>query len=128
MRKHVAANDTPSAISIVGEAERRTDPISPRGVESVELISGGRLFMKLETVAPVVAATPHYHPTETAILILAGKVRVDYGSQMQFTAYAEAGNAIYIPAWVPHRPWNESADEPMVALVCRNAAREEIIP
>jgi uncharacterized RmlC-like cupin family protein len=104
------------------------DSINAAGVESEELVAGRSLFMKREVVEPLGEGTPHYHPTTTIVVMLRGRVRVDYGPQMEFTDYAEAGDCLFIPPFLPHRPANDSDRVPMECLVIRDAASEEVIP
>jgi uncharacterized RmlC-like cupin family protein len=107
----------------------REDGISQGGVTSRDRVKGVNIFMKEETIAPGAAGIPHLHPHETAIRMLEGRVRVDwgYGSRLEFSDYAEAGDAIYIPAGAAHRPVNEGKSR-AVALVVRNAPVDVIIP
>jgi uncharacterized RmlC-like cupin family protein len=104
------------------------DPINAGGVESEELVVGETLFMKRELVQPRGAAIPHYHPTTTIVIMIAGTVRVNYGPAMEFTDYAGVGDLLFIPPFLPHQPVNESDDTPMECLVIRDAAEEQVIP
>lgn len=105
-----------------------TDPINANGVESEELVVGSTLFMKREIVHPGGAAIPHYHPTTTIVIMLKGRVRVNYGPAMQYTDYAGPGEMLFIPAYLPHQPVNESDESDMECLVIRDAAQEQVIP
>ena len=92
------------------------------------LLAGEALFLKREVVAPSTAASQHYHSTASIIVILDGRVRVNYGSHFQYSDYAEAGESIFIPALMPHQPVNEDPEAALVCLVVRNAPWDEVLP
>lgn len=73
---------------------------------------------------PGVKAEPHYHLFETAIYILAGKVRVYYGMGDEEFEDVSAGDFIFIPEKVIHSPKNIGED-PLEFIVAR-AAPEEV--
>ncbi len=104
------------------------DVIAHAGVDSEMLLAGEALFLKREIVAPTTAANRHYHSTASIIVILEGKVRINYGSDFQYAEYAEAGEFVFIPALMPHQPVNEDAATPLVCLVVRNAPWDEALP
>jgi len=70
-----------------------------------------------------IKAEPHYHPFETAIYILAGKVRVFFGDDEEEFVDVMAGDFVYIPAGVVHSPMNIE-QTPMEYVVARNAPEE----
>ena len=87
--------------------------------------SGAQNISMAAGVLPAgVRATAHYHPFETALYILAGTVRVFWGaSWADDYVDVEAGDFIYIPAWVIHSPMNLGST-PMEYVVARNAPEE----
>ena len=115
-------------LQIVKDAPMASDSIAHVGVDSEMLLAGEALFLKREVVAPSTAAKRHYHSTASIIVILEGKVRVNYGSGFQYADYAEAGEFIFIPALMPHQPVNEDPGAALVCLVIRNAPWDEVLP
>ena len=62
---------------------------------------------------------------ETAIYILRGTARMAFGERLEEELTAEAGDFLYIPADMPHLPWNPSTTEECVALVARTDPSEQ---
>jgi uncharacterized RmlC-like cupin family protein len=82
--------------------------------------------MNVVVIPPGAAAEPHYHDGfETAIYLLSGRVETRYGDGLQQVCVNEAGDFLFIPAGVPHRPRNLSDTEPARALVARNTPNEQ---
>lgn len=124
----VALTTVQETIQFIRGVPVKADAISPSGVESQELVAGGTIFLKKEIVAPKAAGIPHYHPCQTAIYIIVGEVRVDYGPNMEYTEYVKAGDAIFIPAGVVHRPVNVSETVVAECLVARDMPTDVVIP
>jgi uncharacterized RmlC-like cupin family protein len=59
--------------------------------------------------------------------VISGEVMADYGYARDKSVHAAAGDAIFIPAGMPHRPRNPSAVERLVCVVTRDAAEEVVI-
>ncbi len=84
------------------------------------------ISMNLVIIPPGGAAEPHLHRGyETAIYLLKGRVRTRYGPGLSQSVIHEAGDFIFIPANVPHQPFNLSATEPAQAIVARNDPNEQ---
>ena len=60
----------------------------------------------------------------TPTSILEGRVRHEYGPDLQFTVDHEAGDFIFIEPGVPHEVLNVSDTQPVVAVVSRSSAAE----
>lgn len=114
-------------LKIVSSAPSEKDLIADTGVKSEMLLTSRSLFLKRELIAPSTSALRHLHSTASIIVMLAGSVRVNYGSTFQYTDYVEAGEFIFIPALMPHQPVNESSTDPIVCLVVRDAPSDEVI-
>src|SRR4051812_5545068 len=68
------------------------------------------ICMHLLEMPPGTRAKAHYHSDhETTIYVLEGSAEMLYGDQLQHTMRAEAGDFVYIPAGVPHLPYNPGA-------------------
>ena len=70
-------------------------------------------------------ALPHLHEAhETAILVLEGRARMRYGDGLSEELEVGSGEFLYIPAGMPHQPFNPS-DEPCRAVIARTDPNEQ---
>jgi uncharacterized RmlC-like cupin family protein len=82
--------------------------------------------MNLVVIPPGGQAKAHFHNGfETAIYLLQGEVETLYGNGLNLSVINRAGDFLFIPPSVPHRPRNMSDTEPAIALVARNDPREQ---
>jgi uncharacterized RmlC-like cupin family protein len=115
-------------LRILRNAPKAADIMSETGVESEILVQSQSLFLKRELVAPNARGIRHLHTTASIIVMLHGRVRINYGYHFEHIDYAGEGDFIFIPAMMPHQPVNESAIEPVVCLVVRDAPVDDLIP
>jgi uncharacterized RmlC-like cupin family protein len=93
---------------------------------SAETVGARAIHMQLVTIPPGGRARAHKHAThETAIYALTGTSGVWHGERLEHHAIVEPGNFFYIPADVPHLPYNPSLTEPVVAVIARTDPREQ---
>jgi uncharacterized RmlC-like cupin family protein len=93
---------------------------------SASAVGSQALHMQLLTIAPGEIGKAHKHQShETAIYILSGVSGVWYGDRLQHHETAQAGEFVYIPANLPHMPYNPSATEPCVAVIARTDPNEQ---
>jgi uncharacterized RmlC-like cupin family protein len=92
------------------------------------LLQSQSLFLKREIVAPCSQGIRHFHTTASIIIMLRGRVRVNYGYHFEHVEYAKPGDFILIPAMMPHQPVNESGSEPMMCLVVRDSPIDDLLP
>ena len=84
------------------------------------------LSMNMVVIPAGAKAEPHFHRGyETAIYLLKGRVKTQYGDNLAKSVVNETGDFIFIPAGVPHQPINLSATEAAIAIVARNDANEQ---
>jgi uncharacterized RmlC-like cupin family protein len=63
--------------------------------------------MHLVEIRPGASARPHYHEAhETAIFMLEGTTEMRHGPHLEQVIRVEEGDFLYIPAGVPHQPYN----------------------
>jgi uncharacterized RmlC-like cupin family protein len=62
---------------------------------------------------------------ESAIYILRGESGMWYGESLQHHVIARAGDFLYIPADMPHLPYNPSDTASCVALVARSDPNDQ---
>lgn len=93
---------------------------------SRESVGANGLCMHLLTIPPGGRAKAHLHEGhETAIYVLHGTGAMWYGERLEEHLEANAGEFLYIPAGVPHLPYNPSDTEPVVAVLARTDPNEQ---
>jgi uncharacterized RmlC-like cupin family protein len=92
---------------------------------SAESAGSEALCMHLVTIPPGASARPHYHEAhESAIFVLEGEAEMRHGPDLGQVMRMSAGDFIYIPAGVPHQPYNPT-DRPVKAVIARTDPREQ---
>ncbi|MCE4224276.1 cupin domain-containing protein [Methylobacterium sp. C25] len=93
---------------------------------SAESVGATGIHLQLVTIPPLAKAKAHRHEShETAIYALRGISGCWYGDALEEHATVRPGDFFYIPAGVPHLPYNPSADEPCVAVIARTDPNEQ---
>jgi uncharacterized RmlC-like cupin family protein len=93
---------------------------------SAQSAGSQHMHLQLATIPPGARAKAHLHAKhETAIYQLSGISGCWYGERLEHHATVRAGDFFYIPAGVPHVPYNASGDEPCVAVIARTDANEQ---
>src|SRR5262249_55531435 len=84
------------------------------------------IHMQIVRFPPGGSAKAHKHDShETAIHILSGESGMWYGENLEQHLVARAGDFLYIPANMPHLPYNLSETESCVAVVARTDPNEQ---
>jgi len=87
---------------------------------SAQSVGAQRIHLEIVRIPPGERAKAHKHQGhETAIYILSGKSGMWYGEALQHHLVARAGDFLYIPADMPHLPYNLSNIESCVAVIAR---------
>jgi len=93
---------------------------------SAETVGARAIHMQLLTIPPAARAKAHKHLAhETAIYVLSGEAGTWYGERLENHIVSRAGDFVYIPANVPHLPYNRSDSEPAVAVVARTDPNDQ---
>jgi uncharacterized RmlC-like cupin family protein len=93
---------------------------------SAEAVGSQHLHLQIVTLVPGARAKAHKHENhETAIYILSGVSGMWFGERLEEHAICAAGDFVYIPANVPHLPYNPSATEACVAVISRTDPNEQ---
>jgi uncharacterized RmlC-like cupin family protein len=88
-------------------------------------VGARKLSMNVATIPPGGVAYAHIHVDfEVMLYILEGRVRHEYGPDLEVSIENEAGDFIFIEPGVPHEVCNMSDTEPVVAVVARSDASE----
>jgi uncharacterized RmlC-like cupin family protein len=92
---------------------------------SAESTGAQAICMHLLEIPPGASAKPHYHEAhETVIFVLEGAAEMRHGPQLEHVMRTEAGDFVYIPAGVPHQPYNPT-DKPVRAVIARTDPNEQ---
>ena len=93
---------------------------------SAETTGAQGICMHMLTIAPGQRARAHLHEShETAIYVLQGEAGMWYGENLKEHLTVKAGEYLYIPAGMPHLPYNPSETEPAVAILARTDPNEQ---
>ena len=93
---------------------------------SAETVGAKRLHMQIATIPPGARAKAHKHEAhETAIYALRGESGVWHGEKLEHHTPVIQGDFFYIPANVPHVPYNPSSTEEVVVLIARTDPNEQ---
>lgn len=99
-------------------------PIFP-GISGKTAGATGLSLLKV-VIPPGASAEAHVHKGfETAVYVIKGRVETRYGEGLTKSVVNEAGDFIFIPPNVPHKPMNLSETEPAIAIVARNDPNEQ---
>jgi uncharacterized RmlC-like cupin family protein len=93
---------------------------------AAETVGSTGVCMHLLVIPPGARAKAHKHENhETAIYVISGAGDMYYGDNLEHHMVAKAGEFLYIPAGVPHLPFNTSETEPCVAVIARTDPNEQ---
>jgi len=93
---------------------------------SAESTGSEHIHMQLVTIPPGGRARAHKHAShETAIYALTGESGVWHGERLEHHTIVRPGDFFYIPANMPHLPYNPSTTEPVVAVISRTDPNEQ---
>jgi uncharacterized RmlC-like cupin family protein len=95
------------------------------GISAQSAGARGLCLHRLE-IPPGAGAHPHLHEHhETAIYVLQGRARMRYGRGLREQLEVRAGQFLFIPAGMPHLPFNPSDRETCVAVLARTDPNEQ---
>ena len=93
---------------------------------SAENTGARRICMHLLTIPPGGRAKSHLHEDhETAIHVISGEAGMWYGERLEEHLVVRAGDFLYIPAGMPHLPYNASETEACTAVIARTDPSEQ---
>ncbi len=92
---------------------------------SAESTGANGICMHLLEMPPGAVARPHYHEAhETAIFMLEGASEMRHGPNLEHVMRVEEGDFVYIPAGMPHQPYNPT-DKTIRAVIARTDPNEQ---
>jgi uncharacterized RmlC-like cupin family protein len=93
---------------------------------SAETVGARGVHLQIITIPPGARAKAHKHEDhETALYVLSGEAGMYYGERLEQHLVSRSGDFVYIPANVPHLPYNASTTEPCVAVISRTDPNEQ---
>ena len=93
---------------------------------SAETVGARGIHLQIITIPPGARAKAHKHEAhETALYVLSGEAGMYFGDRLEQHLVSRSGDFVYIPANVPHLPYNASETEPCVALISRTDPNEQ---
>jgi uncharacterized RmlC-like cupin family protein len=93
---------------------------------SATSVGSQHIHMQFLSIPPGGRAKAHKHAShETAIYGLTGHSGMWYGHQLEHHMIVKAGDFLYIPADMPHLPYNPSLTEPCNAIIARTDPNEQ---
>jgi uncharacterized RmlC-like cupin family protein len=105
-----------------------------RGKQNLEIFEGVSaqsagaqgLCLHRITIPPGGRAKPHLHAQhESSVYLVSGRAGMWYGEGLREHVSVSAGDFLYIPANVPHLPYNASDTEPCVGVIARTDPNEQ---
>ena len=93
---------------------------------SAQSVGARRIHLQIVRAPPGGRAKAHKHDGhETAIYVLSGESGMWYGERLEHHLIARAGEFLYIPANMPHLPYNLSDTESCVAVIARTDPNDQ---
>jgi len=105
----------------------------PRGVVGGSEISqatagASNIYMGVFRVPPAARSRPHYHEhCESAVYMLAGRLKVRWGDQLEQELVLEPRDLVYVPPRETHVLENLSDSEPAEYVVARDSPHEDSV-
>lgn len=93
---------------------------------SAESVGARGIHLQIVKIPAGGRAKAHKHAGhESAIHVLSGESGMWYGDRLEHHVVAKAGDFLYIPADVPHLPYNLSTTEECVAVIARTDPNDQ---
>lgn len=93
-----------------------------------ETVGSTGICMHLLEMLPGTKAKAHYHAEhETAIYVLEGEAEMLYGDRLQHKMKVGPGDFVFIPAGVPHLPYNPGATTARAVLARTDPNEQESV-
>jgi uncharacterized RmlC-like cupin family protein len=93
---------------------------------SAETVGALGIHLQLATIPPLARARAHKHEAhETAIYALSGTSGCWYGEMLEEHVLVQPNDFFYIPAGVPHLPYNPDEMTPCVVVIARTDPNEQ---
>jgi uncharacterized RmlC-like cupin family protein len=95
---------------------------------SRELTGSQELWGGVMVAEPNTTSGVHHHGhLETIVYVLTGRTKLRWGTRLEHEELAEAGDFLFIPAYLPHQEINPSPDEPTQWIVVRSGSEAVVV-
>jgi uncharacterized RmlC-like cupin family protein len=119
------AAPTCRVVSAAAEFSSKQGHLCAPGI-SAQSVGARRIHLQIVRIPPGGRAKAHKHDGhESAIHILSGESGMWYGERLEHHLFARAGDFLYIPANMPHLPYNPSEAENCIAVVARTDPNDQ---
>jgi len=103
----------------------KNGPVYAPGI-SAQSTGARKINLQIAAIPPGAWSKAHKHAGhETAIYVLSGEAGMWYGEKLEDHLVAQAGDFVYVPADIPHLPYNLSDVDYCVAIVARTDPNEQ---
>jgi uncharacterized RmlC-like cupin family protein len=92
------------------------------------LVGSEKLWAGVTMADPNTASSVHHHgPLETVVYVAEGRGKLRWGRRLEHETDLEAGDFLFVPAYVPHQEINPSADQPALWVVVRSGPEAIVV-
>ena len=122
-----------SQIRVVKPEERDASTAQTAGMVRVAGVAASTcgasgIWMGQFTNEPGFRSGAHHHgEVESAIYVLSGRLRMRWGERPEHHADAEAGDFIFVPAYLVHQEVNLSETDRVVAILARGGQENIVV-
>lgn len=122
-----------SQIRVVKPEERDASTAQTAGMVRVAGVAASTcgasgIWMGQFTNEPGFRSGAHHHgEVESAIYVLSGRLRMRWGERLEHHADAEAGDFIFVPAYLVHQEVNLSETDRVVAILARGGQENIVV-
>ncbi|MGH2378746.1 MAG: cupin domain-containing protein [Candidatus Limnocylindria bacterium] len=107
-----------SEVRLIRPEERSVDTQQTAGMTREAAITSGAVWAGFVRTAPGMSSGWHHHGDhETAIYVLKGRARLDFGSGGAASVDAREGDFIHVPPHAIHRESNPTDEEGQIIVV-----------
>jgi len=107
-----------SDIRLIRPAERTVETQQTSGMTREAAIASDRLWAGYVRTAPDMASGWHHHGDhETAIYVIKGRARIEFGRGGAASVDAREGDFIHVPPQAVHRELNPTSEEGIIVVV-----------
>jgi uncharacterized RmlC-like cupin family protein len=127
------ATTTQSRVSVVTHSEFDRGTSQTPGSERLAAISASQgikatIWGGLSVVEPGIGTgIQHHGEQDTIAYVLEGECLVRWGGRGEFSAVAQAGDFLHVPAWLPHMEVNRSVTQPLRWVVVRSTPEPIVV-
>jgi len=121
----MAAGPPVGSLSPGSNSLGKNGPMYAPGI-SAQSTGARRINLQIAAIPPGARSKAHKHAGhETAIYVLSGEAGMWYGEKLEDHLVAQTGDFVYVPADIPHLPYNMSDVDYCVAIVARTDPNEQ---